>query len=228
MSAARTDKLRWNMLSRTPISTPLHAWLNKALEFSGLSQTALAEKLDAVVPKKVDRSTINKMVLGKRAISAEELLRISEITGFAVPGETPMTPTIAIAGRVGAGAQVPVFDAYSKGAGPQVECPPGLSPHGVVAVEVEGDSMEPVYSAGDLLFYTREAHDGVPAQVIGHRCVVEDENGMGWVKQVKPGDEPGLFHLISLNPGANTMWNKRLKWAARVRLHWPAELARRV
>jgi phage repressor protein C with HTH and peptisase S24 domain len=135
-------------------------------------------------------------------------------------------PTIAIAGKVGAGAQVPLFDAYEKGDGPQVECPPGLSPHGVVAVEVEGDSMEPIYSAGDLLFYTRNGHDAVPSDDIGHRCVCEDEDGMGWVKQVKPGDEPGLFHLISLNPGANNIWNVRLKWAARVRLHWPAELAR--
>jgi hypothetical protein len=50
---------------------------------------------------------------------------------------------------------------------------------------------------------------------------------MGWVKQVKAGDEPGLFHLISLNPGANTMWNVRLNWATRVRLHWPADLAKR-
>ncbi|WP_235865278.1 S24 family peptidase [Alloyangia mangrovi] len=216
-----------DMIARAPISTPLHEWLSQALEHSGLSQSALAERLDAAVPKKVDRSTINKMVLGKRAISAEELLHISEITGFEVPGEDPATNTISIAGKVGAGAQVPVFDAYTKGDGPQVECPPGLSPHGVVAVEVVGDSMEPVYSAGDLLFYTRETHDGVPEEVVGHRCVVEDVAGMGWVKQVKAGDEPGLFHLISLNPGANTMWNVRLKWAARVRLHWPAELAKK-
>ncbi|KPD10355.1 phage repressor protein [Phaeobacter sp. 11ANDIMAR09] len=136
-------------------------------------------------------------------------------------------PTIAIAGKVGAGAQVPVFDAYEKGDGPQVECPPGLSPHGIVAVEVEGDSMEPIYSDGDLLFYTRNGHDAVPSEDIGHRCVCEDEDGMGWVKQIKPGDEPGLFHLISLNPGANNIWNVRLKWAARVRLHWPAELAKK-
>ncbi|OIQ38105.1 MAG: phage repressor protein [Roseobacter sp. MedPE-SWde] len=136
-------------------------------------------------------------------------------------------PTIAIAGKVGAGAQVPVFDAYEKGDGPQVECPPGLSPHGIVAVEVEGDSMEPIYSDGDLLFYTRNGHDAVPSDDIGHRCVCEDEDGMGWVKQIKPGDEPGLFHLISLNPGANNIWNVRLKWAARVQLHWPSELARK-
>ncbi|MDE4274738.1 S24 family peptidase [Phaeobacter gallaeciensis] len=159
------------------------------------------------------------------------LLKISEVldveVGAIIGNAEPTRPTIAVAGKVGAGAQVPLFDAYEKGDGPQVECPPGLSPHGVVAVEVEGDSMEPVYSAGDLLFYTRDSHEGVPADVIGHRCVCEDADGMGWVKQVKPGDEPGLFHLISLNPGATTMWNVRLRWAARVRLHWPADLARK-
>ncbi len=136
-------------------------------------------------------------------------------------------PTIAIAGTIGAGARVPVFDAYPKGGGPQVECPPGLSPHGVVAVEVEGDSMEPVYSDRDLLFYSRNGHDSVPSDIVGHRCVCEDEDGMGWVKQVKAGDEPGLFHLISLNPGANNIWNIRLNWAARVQLHWPADLAKK-
>ncbi|WP_020038655.1 S24 family peptidase [Salipiger mucosus] len=143
-------------------------------------------------------------------------------------GDLAERPTVTIAGQVGAGAQVPVFDAYEKGDGPQVECPPGLSPHGVVAVEIVGDSMEPTYSAGDLLFYSRATHEGVPDDVIGHRCVAEDVEGLGWVKQVKPGDEPGLFHLISLNPGATTMWNKRLKWAARVRLHWPEEFARKL
>lgn len=155
-------------------------------------------------------------------------LGVSELWLLHGIGDSGDHPTIAIAGKVGAGAQVPVFDAYEKGDGPQVECPPQLSPHGVVAVEVDGDSMEPVYSSGDILFYSRASHEGVPDDVLGHRCVVEDEDGMGWVKQVKAGDEPGLFHLISLNPGANTMWNKRLRWAARVRLHLPADLARKV
>lgn len=151
-------------------------------------------------------------------------MTVEEVMNWAdgIPAETP---TISIAGKVGAGAQVPVFDAYPKGGGPQVECPTDLSPHGIVAVEVEGDSMEPVYSAGDLLFYSRDGYGSVPSDIIGHRCVCEDESGMGWVKQVKAGDEPGLFHLISLNPGANNIWNVRLAWAARVLLHWPADLA---
>jgi phage repressor protein C with HTH and peptisase S24 domain len=216
------------MNSRTLISTPLSEWLVEALVQSGLSQTALAERLDARVPKKIDRSIINKMTLGKRVISAEEMLLISEITGVDLPREKLDAPSVSVAGRVGAGAKVPVFDAYEKGGGPQVECPPGLSPHGIVAVEVEGDSMEPIYSSGDLLFYTRDTHEGVPDDVIGHRCICEDDNGMGWVKQVKRGSEPGLYNLVSLNPGADNMHDVRLTWAARVRLHWPADLVKRV
>jgi len=171
----------------------------------------------------INRKTKNPTFANLLKIAEVLDVDVSEIVG----GTAPEKPTIAIAGKVGAGAHVPVFDVYEKGDGPQVECPPGISPHEIVAVEIEGDSMEPVYSAGDLLFYSRNGHDSVPNDVIGYKCVCEDENGMGWVKQVKAGDEPGLFHLISLNPTGANIWNVRLKWAARVRLHWPAELARK-
>lgn len=160
------------------------------------------------------------------------LVKIAEVLGVPIQeivGDGPQDrPTVAIAGAVGAGAMVPVFDAHEKGDGPQVECPPQLSPHGIVAVEVTGDSMEPVYSAGDLLFYTRGAAEGVPTDAIGYRCVCEDMNGMGWVKQVRAGSEPGLFHLISLNPGADNKHDVKLRWASRVRMHLPADMARRV
>ncbi|WIY27593.1 S24 family peptidase [Parasedimentitalea psychrophila] len=183
----------------------------------------------------VSYEQLKNLAQGKsKSTNVDDAVRIAASFGTNLEGflEGQMTPTkrptIAIAGRVGAGALVPVFDAYEKGDGPQIECPPGLSPHGIVAVEIEGDSMEPVYSAGDLLLYTRNGHDAVLFDDIGHRCVCEDENGMGWVKQIKPGEEPGLFHLISLNPSASNMWNVRLKWAAKVRLHWPAELIKKI
>jgi phage repressor protein C with HTH and peptisase S24 domain len=171
----------------------------------------------------ITRKTKNPTFANLLRISEVLEVDISEIIG----GITREVPTIAIAGKVGAGAKVPLFDAYEKGDGPQVECPPGLSPHGLVAVEVEGDSMDPIYADGDLLFYSRDSHDGVPSDTIGHKCVAEDEDGMVWVKQVRQGSEPGLFHLISLNPYAANSLDIRLKWAARVRLHWPAELVRK-
>jgi transcriptional regulator with XRE-family HTH domain len=136
--------------------------------------------------------------------------------------------TIAIAGKVGAGAKIPLVDAYAKGDGPQVECPPGLGPHGFVAVEVEGDSMEPVYSAGDLIFYSRHTHENVPSEAIGRRCVVMDVSGYVWLKQLKLGREPDTFDLHSINASVAPMYGARLEWAAPVRLHWPAELVVRV
>lgn len=221
------DTIADNMTQRSLLPNSLSVWLNDALTSSGMSQSGLAEALNQQLSKTINRSTVNKMVLGTRAISAEEMLIITEITGFPIPLTPDGPPTIAIAGKVGAGAKVPLFDAYEKGDGPQVECPPGLSPHGLVAVEVEGDSMDPIYADGDLLFYSRDSHEGVPSDSIGHKCVAEDEDGMVWVKQVRQGSEPGLFHLISLNPFAANSLNVRLKWAARVRLHWPAELVRK-
>lgn len=203
--------------------------LRQIMEVRGLKDAPLSEAAGLhqsfVRDLKRGKAASPKLSSAVRLAQALEM-SVEEVMSWA-DGAPEGKATIAIAGKVGAGAQVPVFDAYEKGAGPQVECPAGLSPHGIVAVEVEGDSMEPVYSAGDLLFYSRNGHDSVPSDVIGHRCVCEDIEGMGWVKQVKAGDEPGMFHLISLNPGANNIWNIRLKWAARVKLHWPRELAKK-
>ena len=190
---------------------------NRAVALAaGMSATGVRD----IVTRKTKNPTLANLVKIAEALDVS----IQEIIGD-IPQDRP---TVAIAGAVGAGAMVPVFDAYEKGGGPQVECPPQLSPHGIVAVEVQGNSMEPIYSAGDLLFYTREAADGVPAEAIGHRCVCEDIDGMGWVKQVRAGSEPGLFNLISLNPGADNQHDVELKWAARVRMHLPADMARRV
>lgn len=217
-----------DMISRTPISTPLNEWLIAALAHSGLSQAALADRLSARVQRNIDRSIINKMTLGKRVMSAEELLLISEITGFDLPSDKQDLPAIAVAGKVGAGAKVDLIDAYTKGDGLyHVACPPQIRPHGIVAVEVEGTSMAPTYEPGAVLFYSRETI-GIPTEAIGRICVCEDEAGRAWVKQVKVGTEEGTFSLISLNPEAENMHGVRLKWAAPVRLSLPPEFVKRV
>lgn len=179
---------------------------------------------------------LKSLAQGKsKTINVDDAKRVAAVFGVSLDDfyegqitAAPSAPTVTIAGRVGAGARVPVFDAWEKGAGPQVVCPPGLPARGIVAVEVAGDSMEPVYSAGDLLFYTRPTHEGVPSEALGRRCVCEDEDGMGWVKLVRPGREPGTFDLHSFNDASAPMYGVRLKWAAPVLLSWPDALARRV
>lgn len=165
--------------------------------------------------------------------NAEAAARIADFFGASLKdfysGRVPATGEeaalmIAVAGKVGAGAEVELVDAYAKGDGHRhVACPPQLTATGIVAVEVEGDSMVPMYQPGDILFYTRATHEGILEEDIGRACVVEDASGHAWVKQVKRGDEPGQFHLISLNPLAETRHNQRIKWAARVKLALPAE-----
>lgn len=188
-----------------------------------LTQEEIADMLGISV------SLYNGLESGKRRMNEtylEGLANVFRVQPSALIVEP--RPTIALAGKVGAGAKIPLVDAYTKGDGPQVECPEGISPHGIVAVEVSGDSMEPIYSDGDVLFYTRHTHENVPSEAVGRRSVCEDADGNVWVKQVKRGDQPDRFHLISLNPGAQTMWNVALVWASPIRLHWPQELVRKV
>lgn len=95
------------------------------------------------------------------------------------------------------------------------------------AVEVAGDSMAPQYQPGDILFYTRATHEGILEEDIGRPCVVECADGNAWLKQVKRGDEPGMFHLISLNPTGDNMHNRRIRWASRVILALPEDMIER-
>ncbi|RLL61553.1 LexA family transcriptional regulator [Sinirhodobacter hankyongi] len=138
------------------------------------------------------------------------------------------TAMIAVAGRVGAGAEVELVDAFGKGNGLfHVACPPQLNPHGIVAVEVEGDSMSPAYPPGTILFYSRDAL-GVPTEAIGRVCVCEDVGGRAWVKHIKPGLEEGTFSLISLNPHHDPQHGIRLQWAAPVKFSLPPEFVKRI
>lgn len=182
-------------------------------EAAGLSHTAARD----IITRKVRNPTYDTLLKLATVLAVD----VAEIIGL---NDKPKRP-IAVAGRVGAGARVPLVDAFEKGDGLfQVACPPQLAPGGVVAVEVEGDSMAPMYQPGHVLFFTRANHEGVPEEDIGQPCVIEDETGHAWVKLLKRGSAPGLWNLISMNPSSESAWDQRIKWAARVKLALPTEL----
>lgn len=87
----------------------------------------------------ISRSYLNELELGAKTINANRLEQVARALG--VQPESLFVserPKIAVAGHVGAGARVPLVDAFEKGDGLfHVACPPQLSPRGVVAVEVE-------------------------------------------------------------------------------------------
>lgn len=183
-----------------------------------------------------DKSTIRKLLDGTvRTPTLATAVRIAEELGTTVEAIIGLEPTqsIPVLGRVGAGAMVPLVDADEAAGGMfRVGAPSQLLRRGDVsqfaAVEVQGDSMAPQYQPGDILFYCRATHEGILDEDIGRACVVAGDDGNAWVKQVKRGDEPGLFHLISLNPTGENMHNRHIKWASRVILALPEDMVGRL
>ncbi|MGP9790668.1 XRE family transcriptional regulator [Roseinatronobacter sp. NSM] len=178
----------------------------------------------------ISRSYLNELELGAKTINANRLDQVARALSVRVEDLIDREPVpIAVAGRVGAGARIPLVDGFEKGSGLfHVACPPQLPVHNIAAVEVVGDSMMPAFSSGSVLFFTRHAHEGVLDEDIGRTCIIEDSEGNAWVKLLKRGSEPGLFNLVSLNPTSESAWDQRVKWAARVRMSLPEDLVERL
>ncbi len=81
------------------------------------------------------------------------------------------------------------------------------------AVQVRGNSMQPVYRNGDYLVCSRLRGADI-ASVLGHDCVVRTEEGESYIKRVVRGNARGTFTLMSY--GGDTIADRRLAWVAPV------------
>jgi len=191
-------------------------------EAAGLGASAVRDLFRKGSSPKVSTAIALAKQLGR---TVDEIIQV----GLNEAPDDLRTNITAVAGDVGAGAQVELSDPFAKGNGLfHVVTPREMTGRHAVAVRVRGDSMEPVYCEGDILFYVRPTHDGVPTEALNRKCIAEDTEGRVWVKQVKLGAEPGTFNLLSINPAGNNMHGVALKWAAPVLLHLPEDLAIKV
>ena len=192
---------------------------NRAVaEKAGLGHTAVRD----IITRKVKNPTYATLVRLAEVLECP----VTEIIGSSLFTPAPLVP---IVGKVGAGARVPLVDAFEKGDGIYHLARPPQLPNGkIIAVEVEGDSMTPMYQPGHILFFTRHAHDAVLDEDVGKPCVIEDSEGMAWVKLLKRGSATGLWNLISLNSTSESVWDVKVKWAARVVFALPAELSQKI
>lgn len=119
-----------------------------------------------------------------------------------------------LVGRVGAGAEVHVFEGDSmQGFAEIVDTPPGIAgTEDIEALEIEGDSMSPL-GPGWRVFY-RHTHEGVLSEELGKLCVVRLRDGRRFLKLLRPGYLPGLFNLQSWN--GMSIDNVDVMWAAKV------------
>lgn len=130
------------------------------------------------------------------------------LEGGSLPGkDTPVArrakddqPETPIAHFVGAGDEVNLYD--DAGSGMAIDytpSPPGFERTRGAAAVVRGDSMRPIFDAGDLLFF-RPPRPPPAAHDLPERAVIVQVRGKLFVKKLLPGTKPGRFHLLSINP----------------------------
>lgn len=72
----------------------LASWVSSAIAHraqsdDGFGQSTLARLMTVSLGRVIDRSVINKVIHGSRDLSAEEMLCISQLTRFPLPGIRP-------------------------------------------------------------------------------------------------------------------------------------------
>lgn len=188
--------------------------LDQVLRERGISATTVAKQTG------LTDAYISQLRNHHRQPSPATLLKLAEALNVPmsalVENETRHVPVV---GRIGAGAQVILVDAYAKGDGLfHIICPQDMIPASIVAVEVVGESMAPLVEPGDILLFTRHFL-GVDPRVLNHVGICETDDGRALLKQIKPGREPGTFDLFSINPTHPPEYGARLVWAAPYRRH---------
>ena len=202
-------------------------WVKAALEHADMNNAELARQLTERLGRSIDRAAVQKMQMVEatektkpRAVAADEMIAISEITGLPIPAAMASQKfTVMVVGYVGAGAEVIPFDDHELGAGlEEVEVPFPIRPDTVAAI-VKGDSQLPIFEDGDLIGFGGEPADAM--DLIGKRCIVKLMDGRTLIKTLKRGAVPGLFTLASAN--ARDIEDVEIEWARRYRFHIPAD-----
>jgi transcriptional regulator with XRE-family HTH domain len=163
---------------------------------------------------RISPSYLQRMETGGRNVSLKNLARISDALGvpandLVVGGEAARVPVM---GRIGAGSEImPEFEQIPPDGLFEIETIIPM-PDGVIAFEIDGDSMWPRYDPGDVVICWRE---GTPIQqILGDEAAVRTVDGRRFLKRVVQGSQPSTYDLESHN--AAPIRGVRLEWVSRV------------
>jgi transcriptional regulator with XRE-family HTH domain len=126
--------------------------------------------------------------------------------------EESKTNTVAVMGRIGAGAEITPEDEQVPPEGLyEIETPFPI-PDDAIAFEVAGESMWPRYDPGDVIICWNQ---GVHAdEVLGWEAAVKTATGQRYLKRVLRGAESGTYDLESHN--AAPIRGVQLVWIAAI------------
>ena len=195
--------------------------VDKLAERNGLSASGLAKRagLDPTAFNKSKRTAADG---SPRWLSTESLMRALEAVGatledFAALAEGRRGHTAPLLGFAKAGNDGYFDDAgFPVGDGWEDVRFPGMATDNVYALEITGDSMEPVYRRGDRIVVA-------PGMTVrkGDRVVVKTKDGEVLAKVLGRANDRTV-ELISLNPDykprelarSELAWMARILWAS--------------
>ena len=150
---------------------------------------------------------------GKRKLTVEWMERLAPALGVSPADLMLSSQSVPVLGYVGAGAEVYSIDDYAKGTGMfETSAPPQGATPSMVALVVRGDSMNPAYEDGDIIYYDQKI-EGDFDHLVGKRVVVRLQDGRTFVKKLRKNSE-GQYWLHSHN--ADPILNPRIEWLAAV------------
>lgn len=219
---------------RQGVKTPIYRSVSPSCDRSHMNEQDEVARVKERLRQLMDQKGIKAKPLSKKAGKGETFVRdmldgddvkLGNLHRLANALEVSIADivgggSIRVAGRVGAGGSV-IFEPVDGGAVPM---PPGMGGE-LEALEVDGISMLPRYSAGDIL-YIEKAAPGVSADDVGDFCVVRASSGETYVKQLAFGTRPGLWTLRSLN--AEDIVDIEIDWARPVIFVLPRAARRRL
>lgn len=169
----------------------IHQWVKDATKLIG-GQAELARRLSAVMHRDIDRAAVNKMVSGKRDVTADEFLAIETVSGLAIPSpnvahKIPLIDWVSASRFAEPTSQLPIEESHKLAFA-------DLGPGQFFALMVAGNSMDRVSPEGSVIVVNRTDRD-----LIAGRFYVFSLRGETTFKRWQSGP-PGYLEPYSTDP----------------------------
>lgn len=184
------------------------AALQGIMDVRGWAQDELADALDTT------QATVSRWLKGREPKGqAMERIRSLAIEAGVIERLPKPANQAPLMGRVGAGAEIMVEHEQVPADGYDLVELPFTFVDPVIAFEVIGDSMLPVYEPGEVIVCLRDQVRSTDSY-LGKRVVVRTVGGRRFIKRLMRGSHRGLYNLDSWN--ARTIEDVRLEWVGEI------------
>ncbi|OPB31425.1 XRE family transcriptional regulator [Bartonella sp. AR 15-3] len=178
--------------------------LKKILTEFNLTQEDVARRLN------VTQASVSKWLKDSdpRGSNRDAILELYK----ELKGDNHLTTFVPLMGYIGAGTQIdPSFEQIPEDGLEQIEIPFVL-PDDMIAFEVKGDSMLPVYKNGDMVIARRRQIKTIE-YFFGKEAVILTHDNKRYIKQISRGMN-GEIDLLSWN--APPIKNAKITWIGEI------------